>query len=248
LRKRSGFTLIELLVVIAIIAILAAILFPVFAQAREAARKSSCLSNLRQLGNAAQMYSQDYDEIEVHYIINNRPIVTGDDYFYCLYHGQLQPYIKNMKLYMCPDQAGEQNLAGNTDLVKAVWGGLGINYLAGGQASAAIQSPATLWRLADSARIVPANYTAKYLPNPDNYSGYLPVQDTFSGWFRYPIDGSLSSDAAVPVARHNGVCNVLYHDGHAKAVKISSVWIGQGENATTYWNNTEKARAFNYTR
>ena len=61
--RRYGFTLIELLVVIAIIAILAAILFPVFAQARESARKSSCLSNARQIGLAAMMYAQDWDEI-----------------------------------------------------------------------------------------------------------------------------------------------------------------------------------------
>ena len=62
MRKRRGFTLIELLVVIAIIAILAAILFPVFAQAREKARQATCLSNLRQVDVATQMYMQDYDE------------------------------------------------------------------------------------------------------------------------------------------------------------------------------------------
>jgi prepilin-type N-terminal cleavage/methylation domain-containing protein len=60
--RRSGFTLIELLVVIAIIAILAAILFPVFARARESARKTQCLSNMKQLGNAIMMYTTDYDE------------------------------------------------------------------------------------------------------------------------------------------------------------------------------------------
>ncbi|UCH34100.1 MAG: prepilin-type N-terminal cleavage/methylation domain-containing protein, partial [Armatimonadota bacterium] len=63
MRKNRGFTLIELLVVIAIIAILAAILFPVFARAREAARKATCLSNLKQIALAAIMYAQDYDEV-----------------------------------------------------------------------------------------------------------------------------------------------------------------------------------------
>jgi prepilin-type N-terminal cleavage/methylation domain-containing protein len=62
MRQRGGFTLIELLVVIAIIAILAAILFPVFAQAREKARQTTCVSNLKQIGTAFMMYVQDYDE------------------------------------------------------------------------------------------------------------------------------------------------------------------------------------------
>src|SRR5499433_3165201 len=77
-RKKQAFTLIELLVVIAIIAILAAILFPVFAQAREKARQTSCLSNMNQIGKAAIMYSQDYDELLVpHRTVNTTNPFVG---------------------------------------------------------------------------------------------------------------------------------------------------------------------------
>src|SRR5690242_1981973 len=88
--RRAGFTLIELLVVIAIIAILAAILFPVFAQARESARESSCLSNLKQLATAMMMYSQDYDE---RYPVNGNQVYWMD---------LLQPYVKNSRVFNCP--------------------------------------------------------------------------------------------------------------------------------------------------
>lgn len=97
---KRGFTLIELLVVIAIIAILAAILFPVFARARESARKTSCLSNLKQLGLACHMYAQDWDEL------------MPCDYYACnssTTHarlvGQILPYIKNRQVMYCPSAA-----------------------------------------------------------------------------------------------------------------------------------------------
>ena len=90
--NRKGFTLIELLVVIAIIAILAAILFPVFAQARESARRASCLSNLRQMTNAFLMYVQDYDETAA-------PLFGGTDWWVPYY-----PYIKNYAVLVCPDR------------------------------------------------------------------------------------------------------------------------------------------------
>jgi prepilin-type N-terminal cleavage/methylation domain-containing protein/prepilin-type processing-associated H-X9-DG protein len=94
--SRRGFTLIELLVVIAIIAILAAILFPVFAQAREAARKSSCTSNLKQYALATLMYTQDYDEV--------LPFSAGPDATGCTqtFYMIVDPYVKNKQITQCP--------------------------------------------------------------------------------------------------------------------------------------------------
>jgi prepilin-type N-terminal cleavage/methylation domain-containing protein/prepilin-type processing-associated H-X9-DG protein len=94
-RQRTGFTLIELLVVIAIIAILAAILFPVFAQAREKARQATCLSNLKQLGLAHMMYAQDYDDTLIAAQINT---ATGG----LRWPQLLAPYVKARGFVLCP--------------------------------------------------------------------------------------------------------------------------------------------------
>src|ERR1051326_7169441 len=96
---RRGFTLIELLVVIAIIAILASILFPVFAQAREKARQISCISNGKQMILAWQMYSQDYDELVVPYSTTG---CSGGAYA-MPWNSSLQPYTKNDQITTCPD-------------------------------------------------------------------------------------------------------------------------------------------------
>ena len=96
-RRRRGFTLIELLVVIAIIAILAAILFPVFARAREAARATSCRSNLRQIGTAMAMYTQDYDEMLTQTYMTDQP-----QSILAWYPDFLNPYVKNANIWVCP--------------------------------------------------------------------------------------------------------------------------------------------------
>jgi len=115
--KTGAFTLIELLVVIAIISILAAILFPVFARAREQARKATCTSNLRQIGMSMTMYIQDYDELfpvcnfsdtntgfppATHVDGAGKPIFLVD---------LMQPYTKNRQVFMCPTMRGQANRA-----------------------------------------------------------------------------------------------------------------------------------------
>jgi prepilin-type N-terminal cleavage/methylation domain-containing protein/prepilin-type processing-associated H-X9-DG protein len=121
-RIGSGFTLIELLVVIAIIAILAAILFPVFARAREKARQISCISNIKQLGTATAMYNQDYDEQFYPHRFNCpggsacNPLmvqnggqfvgITGAAQQKVFWISLLQPYIKNFQVFVCPSEPG----------------------------------------------------------------------------------------------------------------------------------------------
>src|SRR5215210_2406146 len=99
--RKTGFTLIELLVVIAIIAILAAILFPVFAQAREKARQTSCLSNQKQLGTAMSMYAEDYDE---RYPNWKTKVPKSPDHpnGKITWVENMQPYAKNKHIWICP--------------------------------------------------------------------------------------------------------------------------------------------------
>ncbi len=123
MKRKSGFTLIELLVVIAIIAILAAILFPVFAQAREKARQISCTSNMKQIGLAILQYQQDYDEAYPSSDWWNVPGGTSP----VGWPTRVQPYIKNLAVFGCPDDPS----ALKPDAVNS-WAGAMLSYAGNG--------------------------------------------------------------------------------------------------------------------
>ena len=235
--KRRGFTLIELLVVIAIIAILAAILFPVFAQARAKARQTSSLANMRQIGTGSAMYCQDYDERLMPSWIDIKWAGKGDQ-FGC-WSNLIQPYMKNRQILFNPSAKEGWGPGWPEEM-----GNYGINHDQVGwndnfRKISEVNKPASFIHFAEifGARgggdgNWKEGYT-RFLANKDNGPVSNPDSLTAGSWFRSPAqyhrDGQGGSsawcDAPVPAAYHNGVCNVAYLDGHAKAVKVSSVWI-----------------------
>jgi prepilin-type N-terminal cleavage/methylation domain-containing protein/prepilin-type processing-associated H-X9-DG protein len=196
---RRGFTLIELLVVIAIIAILAAILFPVFAKAREKARQTSCLSNVKQIILGVLQYCQDYDE--------RLPYGTG--YWYVpggsgsppdvlIWSDSLTPYVKNTQIFGCPSDS--------TQPMSTPWGNVNLSYCSNmcfrqfGFQSIAV--------LSDASKYV-------FMWDSEKYNSYwYPSTDTGLGDVGYRP----WTDAAF---RHNDGANCGFLDGHAK-------WLNRG--------------------
>ncbi len=188
---KKGFTLIELLVVIAIIAILAAILFPVFARAREKARQTSCLSNLKQLTLGILMYAQDYDETMPYAVIG----VMGGQMDFVL--DTVAPYTKNTQINLCPSDDGN----GSVDLTGAPFLMSRYSYIPNssimGLAIAGVQVDAPT-KLADIHK--PSECVA--LCDGDLDESQLPTAMVI--W---------------PDTRHNEMANYSFADGHAKSQK-----------------------------
>jgi prepilin-type N-terminal cleavage/methylation domain-containing protein/prepilin-type processing-associated H-X9-DG protein len=248
----KGFTLIELLVVIAIIAILAAILFPVFAKVREKARQASCASNEKQIGLGLIQYSQDYDEIMVAAWRNSWADSNNTtDYKWM---DAIMPYVKSTAVFHCPDDSGTngttgqyveaKNLVGNDNnhygsygINSAYWGesDSSLHGVSNGEISlAALNSPSnTVWVVDGSG-----SYQIDW---PDKGSVVIGTVGSAPaiGW-----NGNMGgkNEGAVTF-RHGGpdLSNVLYCDGHVKTKRVGDLY--QKNSAGYLWQFTQAANS-----
>lgn len=209
--RRRAFTLIELLVVIAIIAILAAILFPVFARARDAARTSACTSNLKQIVTGLNMYTQDYDELLP--LLN---YTLGGVNYSIPY--VINPYIKNGQLWKCPNDSTPANTFDGTSGDQSVSYGFNNDFL-NGQSLAAVAKPAGTICYSDAGNYDTCCPTVVPPPTPPNAAGA-------TQGLRF---------------RHTGIerigCGFL--DGHVKMLTFSQSCEWQAsEDGNTGWANT----------
>ena len=231
IRKDVGFTLIELLVVIAVIAILAAILFPVFAQARDKARQATCLSNIKQLSLGVLMYAQDYDEqllyrpTEAHCQWRYICSTAKEPRWWLNWWDVVLPYTKNNQIYYCPSAApmpskyltpyGIANVAigynlypGN-GLVKTTT----VNGVDPGVALAEVTHPAQTIEIGEAGHDWNPKATAATFNTKDNPSPSLcwsPSVESGSEWG--------------PEPRHGGGANMGFVDGHAKWMKLENFY------------------------
>jgi len=248
MHRTRGFTLIELLVVIAIIAILAAILFPVFAQAREKARSISCISNLKQIGTASMMYTQDYDETLVpagnRYAHQNDPCFNGNSNFnpsptsWVDWEIPLLAYTKNSQIFTCPDrtQFGCYTYAMNTDASNDDYPGPPSP--PGVWAPDTADAPIPMCTLSDI--VAPADLVVYYDGHDENLETLFSLSVTPSGipdtegweqedsWLQAMKAGLCTEQYLIstfPVGpwRHTSFINTSFGDGHAKAVRFSQL-------------------------
>jgi prepilin-type N-terminal cleavage/methylation domain-containing protein len=213
--RRRGFTLIELLVVIAIIAILAAILFPVFAQAREQARKTQCLEHAKQIGIGLAMYRQDYDGRGP---FGGWPITWSGAFNVhspqSKYHEDwqftLQPYVKNAKMFRCPsDKIAYQNRP-----ISYIYN----NQLNNGRvptAEAAVQNSSDVVVIWEGCG--PPSSSTEAAPPADLAAQFPPT--AFREYTTWGTNAALLGSPNVGLPRHQEGGNAIYFDTHAKYVR-----------------------------
>jgi prepilin-type N-terminal cleavage/methylation domain-containing protein/prepilin-type processing-associated H-X9-DG protein len=218
MRKQSAFTLIELLVVIAIIAILAAILFPVFAQAREKARAISCISNEKQLATAERMYLQDNDEVFHELIPGGMNNLAGEVGEPGIWMAVLQPYIKNSQVFRCPSSVIPEVI---TTFAGRNTASIGMNSYLGAYFN-------WYWDAILHQPDIGGRFT------PETLVQYPAVTVLFCDGFDHPVNGRLPTGYWIDPGygkgvryglsdRHSQGTNVAFVDGHAKWYRTNSI-------------------------
>ncbi|HEX3000266.1 MAG TPA: prepilin-type N-terminal cleavage/methylation domain-containing protein [Armatimonadota bacterium] len=198
--RSKGFTLIELLVVIAIIAILAAILFPVFARARENARKATCLSNAKQIATGLMMYLQDYDQCYPYYMVS-RPGVSGTNMYNACrmdsWPQAIYPYTKNTKIFFCPSDSNSSSAPATPQANPGLYSSYAFRYCLGYAAEAQ-------WN------------------RPLNDTDFCQPADTAVIFERFDWHGDKIGMWTSPLTNPPGaiLLNAVYADGHAKIWKM----------------------------
>jgi len=245
-RDQRGFTLIELLVVIAIIAILAAILFPVFATAREKARQSSCASNLKQIGLAYVQYCQDYDEVTPRAVYDGpreQPFFAANPYNYGITPGSLlQSYIKTTLVWRCPsDPVTPSTVDPSTG---CCYGGYDNGSYIYNYYFMELYNPS-------STLAVPIPLAVNQLQTPSNDAVFFDSWGNLGpaglGWmFDYPMLSRLiatPSSGSIPgKAGHTYGTNIAYADGHVKWMSGATLTVQYNiESAAPCANNAKHA-------
>lgn len=246
---RKGFTLIELLVVIAIIAILAAILFPVFAKVREKARQTSCVSNMKQLGLAFTQYVQDNDETYPYGVLSYNGGASGEGW-----GGEIYPYVKSAGLYKCPDDSTAASSLGGVTLSPVSYV---FNWNAAGGALASFTSPASSVLLCEgqgtTADLTDPSEGITLSTPPSTFSAAGTGLDPFdtnagggtagTGSFALYATGVYNAanadlaQFASKTGRHTDMANYLLADGHVKTLRSTSVAAGNTPSASTQNEN-----------
>jgi len=226
----AAFTLIELLVVIAIIALLAAILFPVFAKVREKARQATCESNERQLGLGMLQYVQDYDETEPESYYGSKgdsDMTTNYKWMDAIY-----PYVKNEAIFTCPSDIDSPPYHYRGGVSHRDYGSYGLNGAYGSVGdnqipprSAYTGVPATSYNVTTSQIVVPSDTV--WVTDNDNgtQNGANPGGSQGFFWTNAANNPKISTFDGKPhlqniEARHINFANILFCDGHVKALTL----------------------------